>query len=394
MLFRPIYHLKLLFIISFFIATLPAKATITCGMSDNGVLQTYTNTLNATVSTGADTPVGTVLYFATLNGGWADSFGCGNDAWSLTMKYKAYDSGDSLRLSSSPYPPGDYYPTNVPGIGYMFIAKSAQNVKNTFTGPTPFTDGTWGGGANSSRNYRMYMYVALIKTAPGTVSGNVNVGAFHWAKYYAPPTPGYQFKSGAGNDGDGFALGVFKFSGSIIVQAPTCQLGDKNVSVGDHLLSAEMKTVGGTTSWYDASIEMKNCSGFAGYYSSDTNGQSVTGSGTASGGTRQSNLFSVSVSPVSTATSEGYISLTDSEGKTVNSAKGYALQLGYTPDNLNASISQPSNIWKPGAIWQVSVPPNSSGTIRIPLSARLIRTSQNISPGLTNAKVIVSVSYK
>lgn len=380
-----------LFILFVFFMPMVAHAVITC---DSPTLETYTNNLDATVSVGPDMPAGSVIYYAYLGGGWSDIMEC-DQPWSLTMKFKAYDTGDSLHLSNSPILPGDYYPTNIPGVGYMLVANSSlTNTKSTFTGTTPLTDYTWGTEESGSRRYRMAMYLVLVKTVSGPVSGNVNAGTFHSAKYYTPPTPGYAFKPGPGNDGDGLALGVFTFSGNIIIKAPSCELGTQTVNIGDHLITQEMKSVNSTTEWYDASVVLKNCMNFNGYYSSDANGQSVSGSGTATGGIPQNNLFSISVTAVSDASSEGYISLTDSTGNSDKAAKCYALQLGYTPDNINASPTQPADLWKPGDTWTMPVPIDSTGTLKIPLAARLIRTSQNVMPGPAYAKVIVSLSYK
>lgn len=388
---RVIFFIRLIISISMLSFICSAHATITCHV--NGGVKYFANNISSTVAVGPDTPVGTILYFATLFGGASDLLYCNAD-WSLTMKIKVNDTGDSLRLSSSPYSPGDYYPTNVPGIGYMFIFRSnITNTKNTFTGSSPLADITRSGNSATGYGYTMGMYLALVKTAAGPVSGNVNINMLHPTKYYSSAAPGYAY-TGDGVDSDGLTLGVFNFTGNVIVQTPSCEMGDQLVDIGDHVLNQDMKAVGDTTVWKDASVVMKNCANFTGFYSSDANGQSLRGSGTVSGGTLQSNLFSVSLTPVSTATNDGNIALTDSEGNLVNAAKGYALQLGYTPDNLSASATQPAKIWKPGDNWNLTVPLNSSGTIKIPLAARLIKTSSNVMPGPANAKVIVSVSYK
>ncbi|NBC97809.1 hypothetical protein GV764_02070 [Atlantibacter hermannii] len=389
---NKISHVLKFFAIFLFLKAGSAFAVITCNID---TVKTFTTTLNATISVGADKPPGSIIYAATLGGNsWTDLLSC-DAAWSLTMKYKANDTGDSLRISNPPYLPGDYYPTNVPGIGYMLVAPSSlTSTKNTVTGTTPLTDNTWGMPSAGARNYGLRIYVILIKTAQGPVSGNINAGAFHSVKYYTPPAPGYVFKAGPGNDGDGLKLAVFQFSGNIMAQAPACEFDNQTVKIGDHIITQEMKTSGSATSWYDASVTLKNCANFTGYYSSDSTGQSTNGTGTATGGTPQKNLFSITVNAVSGTTSEGYITLTDAAGNADKAARGYALQLGYTPDNINASPTQPAKIWKPGDNWTISVPLNSSGTLKIPLAARLIRTQQNVMPGPADAKVVVSISYK
>ncbi|MEX5411608.1 fimbrial protein [Atlantibacter hermannii] len=379
------------FAIFLFLKAGSAFAVITCY---SNTVRTFTTTLNSTISASADLPVGSVIYSATLGSAWTDSLVCDAN-WSLTMKYKTKDTGDSWRLSNPPYSPGDYYPTSVPGIGYMLVAPSgATGTKNTVTGATPLTDNTWGNTAGNGRSYGMRIYVILIKTALGPASGSINASTFHSVKYYAPPATGYAFKPGPGNDGDGLTLAVFNFLGNINVQAPACEVDNQKVRIGEHIISQEMKTVGSTTSWYDASVMLKNCANFTGYYSTDSTGQFTNGSGTASGGTLQQNLFSISVNAVSGATSQGYITLTDPVGNANQAATGYALQLGYTPDNINASPTQPTKIWKPGDNWTIPVPFNASGTLKIPLAARLIRTQQSVTPGPADAKVVVSISYK
>ena len=245
----------------------------------------------------------------------------------------------------------------------------------------------------TGRNFNMGMYMALVKTAPGPISGNVNISSFHNTKYFISATPGYAF-TGDGADSDGLTLGVFNFTGNVIIQTPSCEMENQRVDIGDHTINSDMKNVGDVTSWIDSSVIMKNCTNFSGFYSSESNGQTMSGSGTASGGVLQKNLFSVSLSPISTVTNDGKIALTDNEGNDMNAAKGYALQLGYTPDNLSASATQPTKIWKPGDNWNLGVPLNSSGTIKIPLAARLIKTSSNVMPRPANAKVVVNVSYK
>ncbi|EED1374450.1 type 1 fimbrial protein [Escherichia coli] len=99
-----------------------------------------------------------------------------------------------------------------------------------------------------------------------------------------------------------------------------------------------------------------------------------------------SNILEISFQPVGKILipSEGVFSLIEdtqqADGVGIQVANGYKGQ-NPIPVNLNSSYS-------------LNVDQNSGKTIRIPLSARLYQTKDNVMPGDITGKIIYTISYK
>lgn len=359
-----------------------ALAVVTCQASDGSGTLSSPETSNVAVAgsfyAGNDMPVGSVLYRTTVRTAGAPGIVC-DDAFTVPRYYSVSiePAGPSFSQPGSPFS-GDIYPTNVPGIG---IALWYSGTTFTRTAPltrTPYTRESAGGYGITG-----VFDISLIKTGPVDSGATVNASSFPTAIMYAGDAVGYA--------GLPITTWTVNFSGSISFITQTCQTPDVNVSMGSYEVREYFRGVGSTTPWVDASIQLQNCPTFTGYHGLQ-NPQSVTGSGTPSGGSVTANLLQVSLQPLSSMldAGNGVFGVNASSGETP--ATGVGLQLGYTPD-ISASPLTPTTVWKSGDTWSV-IPPNTGVSgFRIPLAARYYQTESVVTPGPADGKVIFTINY-
>jgi type 1 fimbria pilin len=183
----------------------------------------------------------------------------------------------------------------------------------------------------------------------------------------------------------------FKFSGLLNVTVPSCTTpGDFSVSLGSYDISVLKKD--GTTPWKNVGLKLTNCPAFSGYNGgTDTvwnitqPGDSTVVSGPSDG--FRSNTLGVTLNPISGIidAAKGTFNIDNS---VTHSASGVALQLasGSTASQVPVNLGTRSEI--------VLSRTESPSSIDIPLVARIVKTTDNPTPGNVISKVTYLIDYK
>ena len=356
-----------------------AMAVINCSPSLAYPAQTQTVTLSGVFYAGNDLPVGSVIYRSTIKGPGHTGIQC-DSAFSVPRYFSVSTepSGQSFAFGNSPYT-GEIYPTNTPGIGIALWYSG-----KTFTKKAPLLRDDYYLDHAGSYGVTPTIDISLIKTGVVDSGSIVNGISIPTIIMYAGVKEGYS--------GLPITTLTINFSGSINFITQTCQTPDVNVPMGSYEVSEYFRRVGSTTPWIDSSIQLSNCPTFTGYHDHD-NHQTVEGSGTPSGNSVATNLLKVSLQPLSNFIDEGNGVFAVNSASGGGEATGIGLQLGYTPD-VNASPTTPTTIWKHGDTWNVTPPNNGTANFRIPLAARYYQTSQVVTPGPADGKVIFTINYQ
>lgn len=355
-----------------------AQAEVACSTTMNPV---DTVTLNGTFYVGNDLPNGSVLYRATAHTGQSSGVTC-DGAFSLAGQFSANTepSGAPFSLAGAPYN-GQIYPTNVKGIGVALWYAG-----NTFTKESPYGHFGYALDGSGSSSLGVSFDMSLIKTGPVDSGAVVNGVSIPQVIMSIPPTPGYS----------GLPLTVWtvNFNGALHFTTQTCQTPDVNVDMGSYEKTKYFKGVGSTTPWIDSSIQLQNCPTFTGYHN-DQNPQNATGTATATGDNVAANMLKVSLHPIVDIidNANGVIGV-NANGTSGSAATGIGIQLGYSPDNINASPTAPANIWKDGDAWTVTPPNDGSQNFRIPLAARYYQVNNVVTPGPANSQVTFVIDYQ
>lgn len=361
-----------------------ALADVNCQPSTIAPPRTLTPVLGAAASqAGNDLPVGHVIYTTSVEFSGGVGVNC-DGPFSLDSFFTVSDSPSGAAVTmSTELGTGPVYPTNVPGIGA--IVWTGIHGYTEFISGGQLKYGTLSNGAAGESSFSGTQFVAmsLIKTGPIASGAVVNGSALPHISLRVPATTGYT--------GLPIRLFVASFGGSLQFTTQTCTTPDVNVVMGDYDIPDNFTGPGKASQWVDSSIILQNCPVFSGYYSIYNGGseQQAIDSGTATGGTRASNLFGVSLTPVNPVVND-IISLDD----TTDAARGLGIQLGYTPDDINAVATSPQKIWTAGTSWDVVAPTDGRTTIKIPLAARYYQTESTVTPGKANAKVTFNIDYK
>lgn len=342
--------------------------------------------IGGSIYAGEDVPVGTVLY--QVRGG--------REYFSLSFQpvFVCYDSitneltknielleekvvvsqpqGAPFSFPESPVS-GKIYNTNVPGIGVALVHGATGNTSITTSSVTESAS-----LYRSTNNWHVpvfYISAVLIKTGP-VANGSVVLGSsFPVVRSHLknPEITGALPLYNAGRA---------SFSGSLTVQSSTCQPVNKTVYLGAHK-SKNFEGVGTTTNWADASIELKNCPVFSGYYQR-SGYQISTNGGKPEGGTRTGNALSVSLTPA-------YGTLDDNLGimkikTTNNSAQGLGIQIARGTTAVSQAFSFSKN--------EVFFPGNSAGSnISLNFVARYYQTEDKVTPGAADGSMTYTINY-
>lgn len=361
-----------------------ALADVNCQPSTIYPPQTLTPVLSAAATqAGNDLPVGHVIYTTSVEFTGKAGVSC-DGPYSLSGYFTVSDnpSGAPVTMSTE-LGTGPVYPTNVPGIGAIVwtgVSGHTEFISNgQLKAPNISRDsaGDWGYGGTQ------LVAMTLVKTGPIASGAVVNGSALPHISLRVPATTGYT--------GLPIRLMVASFGGSLQFTTQTCTTPDVNVVMGDYNIPDNFTGPGKASQWVDSSIILQNCPVFSGYYSPYNGGvhQYSIDSGATTGGTRASNLFGVSLTPVNPVVND-IISLDD----TTDAARGLGIQLGYTPDDINAVATSPQKIWTAGTSWDMTAPTDGRTTIKIPLAARYYQTESTVTPGKANAKVTFNIDYK
>lgn len=357
-------------------------AVVNCKASTSYPALNNTVALAGTFYAGSELPVGSVIYRTTVSSPRVSGIYC-DAAFTVPRYYSVATEpvGKSFGFGNSPYN-GEIYPTNVEGIGVAVWYSSKTFTKNSplERADKPYTLTTGGGHYGISSMFDL----SLIKTGPIDTGSVVNGVSLPTVIMYAGAKEGYS--------GLPITTWTVNFSGAISFISQTCQTPDVNVSMGSYEVNEYFRKVGSTTPWIDSSIKLENCPTFTGYHD-NKNPQAITGSGTPSGVSIASNILKISLQPLSNFIDNGNGVFAVSSSGGGREATGIGLQLGYTPD-INASPTTPTTIWKSGDTWSVTPPSNGTANFRIPLAARYYQTSQVVTPGPADGKVVFTINYQ
>lgn len=340
--------------------------------------------LSGSFYVGNEMPLGTVIYRTVVDLQSGKSVGAKCDApwtfnprWTATSPLGPVSVFDQSTLSNK-----QVFPTNVPGIG---VSMTVGDTSFSNITPINYPGSSTSVGANNGWVFKGWSDIVLVKTGNISMSASgVDINASQL------PTGSYDIPAQSGLTGFPMNLVKVNFSGTIHFIARTCVTPDQTtIKMGDYLVSTIKQD--GSTPWVDSSIKLSDCPKFSGYYTTSGKQTSIGGS-SPSGGAISSNIFSVSLSPVTSVATDGSITLSDPGGNTDNAAKGVGLQVGYNT-TIDADATLNPTIWKSGVKWSVTAPSDGRTQMKIPLSARYIKTG-NIIPGPANAKILFNIDYK
>lgn len=362
------FHTRCVYIIScvlFYLVSNSSYAAMTCKNSTGESNDTVT--LAGTITVGNDLPNGSVVYSQEFYPSKDAEIQC-SSKFNLDLLSTLPLAPAQIGTDSDGAP---LYETSVPGIAVKFL-----NNRRPIPGRTV---GAYFGNAYQWISLRTRVTVQLIKVG-NVISGVVNAANFPIVHDVVPLTSGVK--------GTPLQIKTLQFMGSINVTTGTCTTPSFSVNLGKHEQS-EFTAKGMTTDWIDTSITLTDCPVFYGYWK---NWNGVTGDVFTGGGTLSpvkqdtTNILEISFQPVGKIVipSEGVFSLVEdtqqADGVGIQLANGYKGQ-NPIPVNLNSSYS-------------LSVDKKSGKTIRIPLSARLYQTKDNVVPGNITGKIIYTISYK
>ncbi|HHA1670556.1 TPA: fimbrial protein [Enterobacter roggenkampii] len=258
--------------------------------------------------------------------------------------------------------------TGVNGLGVRF--------KSLATGTYyPFSQSTGVNVVLLSRQTHLAYDIEFVKM--GVISaGQVNTASF----------PLLVVDATDGSAGPAWAVRGY-FSGGFSIRVPTCTTPDYSYNLGTFGISS-FENIGDSSSWRDTPIILTGCNSFYGNNVNNSFTQyTMTGTNTGnvveSGSLAPVNIY-VTLNPVTTPidSNKGVLSL-----DSLATANGFGVQIGFksgnlfTPQNLNSDFI-------------VTPPIGVSGSISIPLGARILRTNQSISPGTISSSVTYTINYK
>jgi type 1 fimbria pilin len=325
-------------------------------------------TIAASITVGADMPVGTVIYKAQYV---ADSYShikCNADTYSVEnwLDYLNIPGADTgLNFPNV----GKVYATNLPGLG---VAVTGTGGNQTI----PRREGIW--NQRSSNGLGHAYYLQIVKT--GDVSpGVLNGSSLPSIKSYA--------KAQAGYTGLPFDVIHLRFAGTINVISKTCKTPDVDVNLGRYEVTKYFKGKGSTTPWIDSSITLTDCPAFKGYYGRNNSSITIQGSGTTPSGTPDANSLSVSLKPVQQIVdaTNGVMAVSAINGENV--ASGVGIQIGW------GSASGSPTLFNFNESKNYSPPNDGRSSFKIPLAARYIQTDSVASPGRADGKAIFLINY-
>jgi type 1 fimbria pilin len=346
-----------------------------------------------TISAGADIPVGSVIYQASLI--MTDSF--------IEGKWPAADVGKTnyytmtTVLINAPYPladlasgpfAGGVYQTGIPGIGVAIIYTNGRLI----TTAKRYVENQNVLGSELGIRYNMSgeasaRYVVLIKTGPIT-PGSYNISAANF------PTVQSAMDFTQTNNANAAAVTglpikywTFGFQGSLTVTSQTCTTPDVNVPMGSYEIHEYFTALNSVTPWVDASIDLKNCPTFHGFYN-QTNAPLLMNYNTGATTTTTSinNSIGLRLTPTSSVI-DAANGVMDIDTSASGAASGVGIQIGW---GSSSAMPTPFDF---AAEKLVTLPKDGSQTLRIPLAARYIQTAERPKPGKANGKVTFTINY-
>ncbi|MHA7848218.1 fimbrial protein [Serratia sp. D1N4] len=322
------------------------------------------------ITVGPDTPNGTVLlshYVGGVSGGAANTptFSCTSEpvGYNIAAKYANTSTPKALSAwSGSPYP-GQVYETGVPGIGVV-TSYWGRSI------PTDRTTINVGSNAPYTGFVGAEFDLILIKIGP------VSPGTIRGADL---PSVAVQVTPQGGVP---LSLNGISFSGTINIVSQTCQTPDVHVPMGTVNIAQNFKGLNSASAWRDASIRLTNCPRF---YGTKFQVRSYTSVGTPSS-IPTANSLELKLAPNTSIIDSAKGILGIKTG--TESATGVGIQMAYgnigdaSPALVNFANSRSFNMVN-----------NDSTTQTLPLVARYIQTSDQVTPGKADAAVTFMINY-
>ncbi|KEY58582.1 fimbrial protein [Serratia sp. DD3] len=318
------------------------------------------------ITVGPDTANGTVIYRQTYKPSFNDKMvECTTTAGFILERAVTVTPYPLSSWSGSPYP-GHVYNTNIPGIGIAI-----WNAGTAF----PFTVNL--AGSNSTiLTYGPSWFtfdISLIKI------GNVSPGSLTGASL---PCISHKL----GQAGSVVPAVSACFTGAINIVSRTCTTPDISVSLGNYDVK-KFTGLNSTTSWIDSSIKLTNCPVFYGTYP-DTGSNTYVSwseSGSSSLGTPVNNKISLTLTPNTSVinATNGIMSIDTSAQ---NAASGVGIQVA-------AGTASSPTLFNFNSVTQQAMLSTQGSNVSIPLVARYIQTSPQVTPGTANGKITFTINY-
>lgn len=374
--------IRMMMLLSGIVFTPAVFASVICSLQKSTPSISVTLQLgNINITSGADQPLGTLLYTGRFVQTSPRQILCEASMpseFSLTRSIQI-TSAPTITSSWSNNKHQQVFESGVRGVGIAIWRDDVSvTTAKTAIGNYYFAD-------SQTDSYDSSFSFGLIKTAE-IASGSIHVNNFPTVNI----TMGNNY--GVTNLPPDIVLATVNFTGIIQVVAQTCNTSDINVDLGKHSANGVFKKIGSVTSWIDASITLTRCPAFRGYYGGDAadsdaskitiNNDNVVTNMPA----RTANGLYVSFQPATNVidVANGIMALSNSENQTV--AKGVGIQIGWG----NASGS-PELLNFAGRTF--TPPSEGTATFKIPIAARYIQTEAVVTPGLANGRAIFIINY-
>lgn len=329
------------------------------------------------ITVGRDVPLGAEVYRQSfkVSQGETTSLVCKFAPFQISSEYKVSAVYPKATWSTGPYA-GKVYMTDIPGLGVAF--------RNGNVGLLPFisskrpTNCTSGhrcviGILDSATNFDMIL-IKIGNVSPGLLDGD--------------KLPEISVVNSYG-DANMLILKM-KFKGYLDIVAKTCTTPDVIVPLGTHL-SKTFTNAGSASGWKDFNIALNNCPGFVGISAKNGPGWVSYGGknqgGYGTDGTITPNKLQLRIDPSRPAinASSGVLSLDPSGAASAPAATGIGVQIADSAGNaLPLATARDTNL---------TLRPQQ-GNYSIPLRARYLQTSSQVTPGPANASATFTLIYQ
>lgn len=327
----------------------------------------------ANISAGQDMPNGTVFYEANIQ----------TSNYSLQCSLNVPDAprftyNQVLVLSVAPLPISSYaadvYTTNIPGVGVKFNLGPSF----TLTSPLAWTSNLCDDGAcDLTTNYFRIQLIKIGSIAPGVY--NLSTSMLPTVVHYLTSPDGRAIISPSQTE-------QWTFSGQLAVNTQTCTTPDVNVNLGTYDIANTFTGINSATPWVDSSIILTNCPTFYGYYNSGNAGSYSRNTSTFTAGVAKNNQFGLILAPNNAVINTTNAIMAVSSSTTGSAATGVGIQLWQ--GNSGTAVAFPFNQEQ-----RFTLPTSGINTLSVPLVARYIQTSQQVTPGRADGKVTFTINY-
>lgn len=379
---------KLILVSFCLISSQHVVAAVNCNPTSNNPIVDTIKLAPMNISTGADVPVGTIIY----RGSWISKAPSGDQiiCYGSSRNQEPFNFAINTITDTPPRPlvststvyGANVYDSGIPGIGVVFTDGTKPIIHTSPTEERRLS-------ATASNNVPLHVgrvsgstrYIELIKTGP------ISPGSFIISSSNLPKLKiTYDNINGlTGASGLPIISNILLFDGSVNINTETCTTPDVNVDLGTHDIS-EFTGVGSATAWVRTNLELTRCPIFYGYYNHANTVPIFNGnlSGPGSIPLPHANSISATFTP-NTSVINAASGVMGLDTMTSPVASGIGIQLGWgevnpVPFNLNTSQT-------------MRLPTDGRSNISVPLYVRYIQTETALSPGKANGKVTFLINY-